>query len=337
MRNLKSVIFAVMGMIMAGNLLFSTIYCRVEGFVKDKDTGKGLPNVKVILYQSKWDLDNVQTDANGYFVFKKVDPGNNYFIVCKDDNYVLNVNEYMMTNLFSLMDNPAFRKMAGFFTLKEGDSKSFVINLEKGGKIKGKIYQKDASGIKPMFNCMVYLKKECEESDFVVSSPYLPPDKSITIDHFLTMTNAKIYSMEDGAFYFNGLRPSDKYSLTLQSMYVFAYKFIKVPEVGKGETVFIDFTFDFEDQTGVKGKVTKDGAPINLRVYIDLWELPDRKSSADTKVNADGNYSILMVKPGLYSLECTYFESDKSGKIMHEKKIVVKIEANKIKIVNFEF
>jgi hypothetical protein len=185
-----------------------------------------------------------------------------------------------------------------------------------------------------MFNCMMSLIKECEDSDFVVSSPYLPPDKSITIDDFITMKNVKIDSLEDGEFYFNGLRPSDKYSIILQSIYGFAYQFVKVPEVGKGETVYIDFTFDFEDQTGVKGKVTKDGVPINFRVYIYLWELPVLKSSANTKVNSDGNYSILMVKPGLYSLECAYFDSDR---IMHEKKIVVKIEANKIKIVNFEF
>ena len=334
MRKLNSAVFAGLVMIMAGNLLFAAIYCRVEGFVKDKDTGKGIPNVKVILYQSKFDMDNVKTDANGYFAFKKVCPGEDYFIVCKEDNYVLNVNEYMMDNLFSLMDNPASRKMAGFFTLKEGEIKSLIINLEKGGKIKGKIYKKDSTGIKPMFYCFVDLMKECEESDFVVSAPNSPPDKSITIDYFLLMKDRGFYSMVEGEFYFNGLKPSDKYSLIIQSKKGFAYQYIKVPEVFKGDTVFIDFTFDFEDQTGIKGKVTKNGVPINFRVYIDLWELPDDIPSADTMADAEGNYSILMVKPGVYRLECGYFESDK---ISHEKKIVIRIEANKIKIVNFEF
>jgi hypothetical protein len=333
MRKLKSVIFAVMGMIMAGNLLFSTIYCRVEGFVKDKDTGKGLPNVKVILYQSITDLDNVQTDSNGYFVFKKVDPGEDYFIVCKDDNYVLNFHEYIMDELSSLMDNPAFRKMAGFFTLKEGDIKSFVINLEKGGKIKGKIYQKDANGRKPMFNCFVDLMKECEESDFVVSYPHLPPRKSITIDHFLTMTNAKIYSMEDGEFYFNGLRPSDKYFLTLQSFYGFACQFIKLSEVRKGETLYIDFTFDLEEQTGVKGKVTKNGVPLKS-VYIELWEMPEEKYASNMETDKEGNYWIRMVKPGLYRVDFTYYDA---VDVKHEREFTIKISANETKIINIEF
>jgi hypothetical protein len=51
----------------------------------------------------------------------KVDPGENYYIVCNEDNYVSNVPEYMLENIFSLMDNPRFREVAGFFTLKEGE------------------------------------------------------------------------------------------------------------------------------------------------------------------------------------------------------------------------
>jgi hypothetical protein len=334
MRKLKSAIFAIICLILVENFLFSTIYCRVEGFVKDKDTGKGIPNVKVILVHSMIEMYKVKTDANGYFAFKKVDPGADYFIACEEDNYVTNPPGYMQENLYSLLNNPKFREIAGFFTLKEGDSKSFIINLEKGGKIKGKIFQKDANGIKHMINCMVYLEKEYEETDLVIPSPYLPIPKSITIDNFFIMDNAEFYSMKNGEFCFNGLRPSDKYSLNIQSKKGFAYQFIKVAEVFKDDTVFIDFTFDFEDQTGVKGKVTKDGSTINFRVYIDLYELPDENSAADTKADAEGNYSIRMVKPGLYRLDCTYFDSDN---ITHEKKIVVRIEENEIKIVNFKF
>jgi len=306
----------------------------VQGFVKDKDTGKGIPNVKVILVQYITDMDNVKTDANGYFAFKKVVPGENYYIVCKEDNYISNVPEYMRKNLDNYFDNLVLREMSGFFNLKEGEIKALIINLEKGGKIKGKINQKDAAGIKPMIHCMVYLYKEIEESDFVVSSPNLPPQKSITIDDFFLMKDRGFYSMVEGEFYFNGLKPSGKYSLIIQSKKGFAYQYIKVPEVFKGNTVFIEFTFDFEDQTGIKGKVTKNGVPINFRVYIDLWELPDDIPSADIMADAEGNYSILMVKPGVYRLECGYFDANK---IEHESEIVIRIEANKIKIVNFEF
>ena len=333
MRKLKSAVIAVICLIMVENFLFSTIYCRVQGFVKDKDTGKGIPNVKVILYQSKFDMDKDKTDAKGYFAFKKVKPGEDYFIVCKEDNYVLNVDEYMMLNLFSLMDNPAFREMAGVFNLKEGDIKSFIINLEKGGKIKGKVYQKDATGIKPMINCMVELIKEIEESDFVVSSPHLPPPKSITIDSFIVMGNVEIYGMEEGEFYFNGLKPSDKYSLIIQSKQGFPYQYIKVPEVFKGDNVFVDFTFDFQDQTGVKGNVKKNGVPLKS-VYISLLEMPEEKYAADMKTDKEGNYCIRMVRPGLYRLGFAYFDENE---VKHKREVVVKISANEIKIINIEF
>ena len=325
MRKLKSAVFAGLGMIIAGNLLFASIYCRVEGFVKDKDTGKGIPNVKVILYQSKFDLDNVKTDANGYFAFKKVDPGENYFIVCKEENYVLNVQEYMQENILSFIDNQVFREIAGFFTLKEGEIKSFVINLEKGGKIKGKIYQKDANGIKPMTDCIVYLEKEYEETDLVGESPYLPTPKSIIIDR------ARI--MDNGDFSFSGIKPLKKYSLTIMTFLGFAYQYIKSIEVKKNETIFLDFTFDWGDKTGIKGTVTNSGLPLKS-AYIYLMSLPDEEVSADPKTDEEGKYSILMLTPGFYKLSCSYFDSNKKK---HKREIKIKLEANEIKIINFDF
>jgi hypothetical protein len=325
MRKLKSAFFAFMGMIMVGNLLFSTIYCRVEGFVKDKDTGKGIPNVKVILFQSITEMDNVKTDANGYFAFKKVDPGEYYYFVCKEDNYVSNLQEYMQKKLFNYFDNPGLREMAGFFTLKEGDIKFFILNLEKGGKIKGKIYQKYANEIIPMTDCIVYLEKEYEETDLVLTSPYLTTPKSIIID--------KARIMDNGDFYFSGIKPLNKYSLTIMTFVGFAYQYIKSIEIKKNETIFLDFTFDWGDKTGIKGTVTKSGLPLKS-AYIYLMSLPDEEVSADPKTDEEGKYSILMLSPGVYKLSCTYFDSNKTK---HKREIKIKLNINEIKIINFEF
>ncbi|UCH96759.1 MAG: carboxypeptidase regulatory-like domain-containing protein [Candidatus Aminicenantes bacterium] len=321
MRKLKIAIFAIMCMIMAENLLFSKIYCRVEGLAKNKDTGKGIPNVKVTLFKSRFVMAKVKTDKKGYFAFKKIPPGVNYYIVCKEDNYVSNVPGYMREKVLNSMD-PVLREIAGFFNLKEGDIKYFVINLEKGGKIKGKIFQKNANGIKPMTDCFLYLAKEYEETDVIEPPQY---SNKIKID--------SAFIMEDGEFSFTGLRPSNKYSITFQPNDGFAYQFIKVAEVCKDETLYIDFTFDFEDQTGVKGKVTKDGVPLKS-VYISLWAMPDEKSAADVKSDEEGNYWIRMVKPGLYSLEFAYFDA---AEVKHKRGVIVKIEANEIKIINIEF
>jgi hypothetical protein len=41
-----------------------------------------------------------------------------------------------------------------------------------------------------------------------------------------------------------------------------------------------------------------------------------------------------MLTPGFYKLSCSYFDSNKKK---HKREIKIKLEANEIKIINFDF
>lgn len=323
MKTLKIAVIVMMWVVMAQSPLFSIIYGRIEGFVRDKETGQVLANVQVILHTLRDDLGETRTDKKGFFVFNKVKPGNNYYIICREDNHFSNVPEYLCDDEMMWIDIPRIRQAVGVFNLKEGETRKMDIRLEKGGMIKGKILQNNADGIKPFEYVAIKLLKKYEEKDIFSSNS--PLYDNITIGHF--------FIRENGEFFFPGLRPSDNYSIIIEPHRYFASQFIRDIEVRGNETHFIEFTFDFLSRTGIKGTVTKNGIPLKS-VYISIYRIPGSEDFGSMKTDQDGKYSILMMQPGLYKIEYGYFDKDD---VEHEKVVKINIETDEIKIINIEF
>jgi hypothetical protein len=322
MRRLKVALLIMLGVIFTHNLLFSTIYGRVEGVIRDKDTGKGIVNVEVILCWMGSDMEKTTTGKDGKFVFKKVEPHQDYFIGCFADDYIPNVPKYLRRNVFFIKDNPAFREAACFFDLKEGEIKYPDISLEKGGKIKGKIVVKDATVIKPYNHVYISLFKQYEEGDFYKTG-----------DYFGGVSIASKYTSNNGEFIFNGLKPTNTYILIIRPQENFARRYIKDIEIRKNETVFFNFTFDLSKLTVIKGTVTKNGVPLNS-VYITFLKMPKNEIFAVFETYKNGKYLILMTEPGYYRVKYCYFDTDK---VEHIKEIMVKIDADELKIIDIEF
>ena len=320
----KIAVLLILGIVLAQGSLFATIYCRIEGYVKDKDTGLAIPNVNVSLeiVFDEFPVEVVRTDKKGYFAFNKVKARWNYYVVCEKDNYISNVPPYIRDALRGLLDNPYWLKLFRVFDLKEGDIKRLYITLERGGGIKGKLLLKDSNGITPVKNMLIELEKEHEETDIIPASFY---STAFQIDH--------IRSSETGEFSFMGLKPGNKYSIILDPHENFADQIIEPIEVKVNETCQIEFTFDLESKTGIKGTVTKNGSPLD-DMYIIVVELPDRIPYGDCSTDKLGQYSFLMLPPGYYEVRCSYYAPDGEK---FRKKENVKIEENQVVIVNFDF
>ncbi len=311
MKILKILVFAILLMGVFQSHLLPTIYGRIEGLVKDKDTGKGIGKVTVILGTKEFKWNETQTDETGKFVFEKAEQHFLYNLLCSKKGYIPNLPEHIRGRL---PDSDYH------FALKEGEIKRFEITLEKGGAITGTIYLKDSTGIKPV-KPTIYLLKEYEEDD--PFKPYFGNDVAIC---------STGYGYGNTDFNIFGLKPSEKYVLRIRKS-GFAYQYIRNIKVRKGETTTFNYTLDTENETGLKGIVTKNNLPLKS-VYITLFRKPDIFPYSTNDSDDDGRYLIRMLPPGLYRIEFVCMD-ERFGKC--KKNRIVRVEPNKMKTLNVQF
>lgn len=302
--------------------LYSTIYSRVEGVLKDKETGGVIEEANVYLFIGRTKQYETQTDSKGVFAFKKVDPEKEYYVVGEKKGYIPNVSEFRRYEGLKHLSRIEFRKFTEGFYLKSGEIKYVTIELERGGSIKGKILQKDSTGIKPSHSEWVILKKEKEPVDNI-------PDKAFVDDEI-----ALYYSHSDknGYYEIDGLKPSNKYFLQIERE-GFTTKYFENIEVKRNDVTVIDFTFDLESKTGIKGIVRKDGVAVEGG-FVLVFRFSDNKRIAKYSLRGNnGKYNIIMLEPGLYKVEYSYIEN----KIRTAKAVTIKIDKNEIKTINIDF
>ncbi len=311
MKILKILVFAILLIGVFQIHLLPTIYGRIEGVVKDKDTGKGIGKVTVILGIRAFKWDETQTDETGKFVFEKTKPHFLYNLLCSKKGYIPNLPEHIRERL---PDSDYH------FALKEGEIKHFEIILEKGGAITGTIFLKDSTGIKPI-EPITLLFKEYEEGDF--AKPVYYDEVVISLVPF---------GYETKTFEISGIKPSNKYVLRIRES-GFAYQYIRNIEVQKGETTRVNYTLDLENGTGLKGIVTKKNVPLKS-VSIFFFRKSEIFHYSRNDTGDDGRYSIRMLTPGLYRVEFQYMDEHLG---VCEKKRIVTVEPNKMKTLDIQF
>jgi hypothetical protein len=94
MKILKTFLLVVFVVIIFRIDLFSTIYSRIEGVLKDKDTSDAIKGANVYLFIERTKKYETQTDSKGVFIFKKVEPEKEYYVVGEKKGYISNVAKF---------------------------------------------------------------------------------------------------------------------------------------------------------------------------------------------------------------------------------------------------
>lgn len=324
MRCLKIVAFFIIGIALARNYVHAEVYGCIKGYVKDKDTGKGIGKAKVILCKMRTDvveLGYVLTDERGFFTIKKVPAGNPYFLSCEKKGYIEHKSKHLGLLGFESLKDDEFAKIFGTFVLKDGDTKNSEIVLEKGGTLKGKIFPKVDEAILMRKAC-VSIRKEYEEGDFFKPHP-------IYKDYYYVN-----YSIVDKNvnYAFHGLKPSKRYEIKIEKR-GFPTHYIHNVEIKKNRTTTIDYSFDIKNGTGIKGIITQKNQPLK-DTYIELILVSNGASIAEFMTSDDGRYIIRAVEPGFYHVRIHYIKVGTEG---YQWFLPLKLKPGQMEILNIDF
>ncbi|MCP4148630.1 MAG: hypothetical protein GY757_12865, partial [bacterium] len=124
------------------------ISSRIEGRVVDYDTGEPLKDVEVLLYYYKEQRSVAnritKTDTKGCFsIFPRSKLPRRFFMNFKKQGYC----DFIKKSAFKSSRNP--QKALNLATIAEGERRFFDIKLRKGCLIKGTVYIKDQTGVRP--------------------------------------------------------------------------------------------------------------------------------------------------------------------------------------------
>lgn len=306
------------------NNLLSTIYGKVGGMVKDKDTGKVLEGVEVVLcrypmssFESSYGNIKTKTNRHGRFVFDRVIPGQ-YYLSFNKKKYIRNVPRYYYSAFLKGLKPSDFEKTVGVFYVKEGEIKYFEKSLEKGGTLEGTITQIDSSG-----------ERSCKFITIILFRKRNPDD---IIHKDFEFIEFGIIPIHKGKVLLEGLLPSNNYLIELRKI-GFVNKYIKNINIKKNETTQINFTYDLNNKTGVKGIITKDNNPLKTS-FIDMYILSSKKLIYEYMTSKSGKYSIMMLDPGFYEIEISYFDKND---IWQKKNLKIEIKKDITKILNIDF
>ena len=259
--------------------VFPLIRGRIDGVVKDKETGNSLEGCKMTLYRKDergdyFENRGTKTDKNGNFKFDQIKPGT-YIVGCKKAGYIT----YHPDDIVIIARAPS--ELVNEVNLNEGEIKHFIIHMEKGGSIKIKVFKKDESGTFPYNQYIASISYK--ENDKVIGVYPHNPDE------------------ETGETFVDGLKPSDTYDFDIWAKEEVGYPIYKSQiEIKKNETTTISHTFDFIDNTGVTGIVTFKNNPVNIG---EVWLFNMEEGLvARSQIGDHGEYSFKSIKPGIYRL-----------------------------------
>jgi uncharacterized surface anchored protein len=306
---MKILILGILVLCMSQSNLCPLITSRIEGVVKDAETGEVIGNVKVFLfiyYKGSYDRKphyETVTDKNGRFVFDQL-KNNRYFLMCEHEDYLLSIPEkkLSMINLPSIID---------MFDLQQGQIKHLEIQLQKGGKIKGRVLIKDENGVSGVKNVSINLEnKQVRNQRY----PLNPAADS------------------NGNFLIGSLIPDDNYRIEI-SIHEGFPDFETDLSVKKGETTYIEHIFDATDNTGVFGTVILDGKPHD-DCGVRLYSLSVEKTIAEIDTDDNGKYVMKNIPVGKYFIKFSYLDENKN---FIQKEIEIEIKKGEMKQINMDF
>ncbi len=300
--------------------LSSEIYSRLEGIVKDKDTGTSLENVEVLLYEfdhlskRKRIYRNNTTDIKGHFIIDNIRVRDkarfSYFLSFRKSGYVPIVPEYQVLHIRDIF------KVTDFLNLKQGENRFLEIELEKGGSIKVTLFKKEESGIFP------YLSEN-------VALAIRNLDKNVYGREGLTISSERIGS--DGFVRFDSLSPGDGYFIL--SIIEGLPALNQNVSIEKNKETEFNYTYDLTDKTGISGTVTRNGQPFH-GTYVHLRDEQDRFVSHIRYSLENGGYKFVNLIPGKYRI--SFLNEDENEKEL-EKEFWVFVQKNKSTILNVNF
>lgn len=283
------------------------ITSRIKGVVKDAETGEAIENVKVYLFiyregsYARQPHYETVTDKNGKFVFDQL-KNNRYFVMCEHEDYLLSIPERKLTfrDLSSIVD---------LFDLHQGQIKHLEIRLIKGGKIKGRVLLKDENGVSGAEFVSIFLENKQVRNKRDLLIPQFDSNGSFLIGSLIPDNNYRIRIVTPGF-------PEFETDLSVK----------------KGETTYIEHTFDATDNTGVFGTVTFNGKPHD-DCGVRLYHLSAEKTIARTDTDDNGKYVIKNVPVGDY---CVIFSYTDENKIFQQKEINIEIKKSEMKHIDID-
>ena len=275
--------------------LFALIEGRIEGVVRDKDTGEPIEGAIVSLKLfadlslSMPALRTLETDKLGKFKFNiKPSTRSLYYLQCKKKNYVPLIPDYY----FGYVKEEMYVEALKGFRVKEGQIRFVEIELQKGGAIEVALKGIYPNGTFPLKNIRAsILMKAPLNNKFIKGS-----------DDYLIMD---LETNENGILEVEGLEPEKIYSVSIM-LRGYVVPDIKNILVKKNSTTFIERSFDFTDQTGVEGYVKVGGIPLRFGL-VYIYEIdplsPEGKTfKYSNQTDGEGFYSQKGMKPGNYVL-----------------------------------
>ncbi len=321
----KTICVILFGLIFTlfSHLLFPLIEGRIEGIVKDKDTGNIISGAQVELFQWFSIRGNytselrgtTSTDEKGFFSLNVSRPCQ-YYLRINKEGYIPFLPNYYYGNL----KEELFEKRAKIFRLEEGQIKFIQFDLEKGGAISGTLQGRSESGIVSV-NSEILLYKMSLDENFFEKEFFYYIDKS---------------RLKNGKFLFDGLEPAEDYTLIIYFGNGYPRKVFEKISIKKGVVYNFDQIFDLTDITGIHGTITINGIPpLNGIITMEKEEDNIFSNICRYSLNEkDGNYSCKGLSPGKYLLEVSVQGQDG---IQLEKTVTIEIKQEVNILLDFPF
>ena len=245
------------------SIAHAAIYSSISGHVIAEDTGKGVPGMEVVLMQGEWEK-GVKTDANGFYIFDSLDPGEYHLFF--DSMSIINTNYYVKNG----------KAIIHISSGKNITNQNFILSV--GGSISGQVFQNNGD------------------------TPYSGSD--IVIEVWDGNTGKRITLSDanpDGTFFIQGIRPTDNAVVGINPTGYYSTQ-LKYIQIVKGQTTSnVNFTLPPND-TGITGTVID--ADTNIPIQQATIAIYNSSGSIVTTTGSDvnGSYKIFGLPPGTYTL-----------------------------------
>lgn len=308
--------------------LFPRISSRVEGTVIDKDTGQPIEGAEVHLlniyltsrpgYGKLFEWEKA-TDKKGKFKFEvrfsHIKVPQSYYLQCKKKGYISLIPDFY----FEYYRDEKFPEMAGVFVMGEGEVKHFVIELEKGGTLKGTILKREASGVSTFSYVGGFLQRKAN-----------PNERYLRENHYYNIID--IDTDENGKFEIIGVEPFDDYFIKLV-LDGYVDQVIENIKIEKNQSENIEYIIDLTNQTGIEG-IIRIGQHFPKGGSILMYKLNTgslvQSDICGCRLENDGSYICKGINPGTYRIKVTASDENDS----YEKEFTVEILEGKTK--NFD-
>ncbi|MCP4148631.1 MAG: carboxypeptidase-like regulatory domain-containing protein, partial [bacterium] len=192
------------------------------------------------------------------------------------------------------------QKALNLATIAEGERRFFDIKLRKGCLIKGTVYIKDQTGVRPLIPTDEFYPDNVRIYLFRIVTP-----EEKDVYPFGEVEYDEVYLDKKGNYYINGVMPFHSYLISyLHQGFAIRYK---SPEVKNLENLTINHTFDDTDKTGISVKIYTNNEPIHGSINM-IKSLDGR--GLGPLVLSDGRYILKNITPGNYQLLVSFYSND---------------------------